>query len=336
MSEYKKIKIILKLIQELNQRTFPEIGVTELTTMEPLLELPHIGHRLYSFTANSHPQLMHELALIRELCWKAYGCGSNKETDLDFYDTNPASCYQQLLVWNSDTQRIIGGCRYVSLVELQRKLGTLPVMPAIRTCEMFELGKTFYEQQFPRLLEIQRLFVIPQKANELTSPTGRHSSNVVDSIFKGLGVICSRDKITCMTGRVLISPFLFSVAENDRLLSFLHQHFAAYGIMYPKPVFTTGAAAYLADKYSANTRNPNHRVAKLDRNIINQLPTLLKTYLTLAETFYFLGAVTEPELGNSLEIAIMLVLRDLKKSVMRRYLKPEFVTEITRLEKTVT
>ncbi|BBM89486.1 hypothetical protein COTS27_01186 [Spirochaetota bacterium] len=318
------IKIINKLKKNITAQVRHDLIKKELSQLTPLLTLPHIKQRVYKFQANTNMELMKQFAITRNICWHAYGCGGNPETDIDSYDTDPMSCYKQILVWDDDKEEILGGCRYVSLRELKEDLGYFPKEPKIRTWQMFDMSADFYNNYLPYLIEIQRLFIIPEKTYTFTSQSTKHATNVIDTLFKGIGMIIKKQSIKYLTGRVIFSPLLLSEKDNKRIINFLHDNFASYHLMYPKEQFRTAAFTELASNYTHDKIFNPKQISEISPKIIHSLPTLLKIYLTMAEKCYFLGAVDEPELNNSLEVAIMFALKDFKKKIMERYINKPY------------
>ena len=70
------------------------------------------GNELYVFDAHQRPNLMREVARLREITFRDAGGGTGKEMDIDEYDTleNP---FGQLIVWNPTDKEIVGGYRFI-------------------------------------------------------------------------------------------------------------------------------------------------------------------------------------------------------------------------------
>ena len=87
--------------------------IAELTEEHFMRKTNKGGNEIYTFDAHSAPNLMQEVGRIRELTFRSAGGGTGKETDIDEFDVDPQTPYQQLIVWDPQEQEIIGGYRYI-------------------------------------------------------------------------------------------------------------------------------------------------------------------------------------------------------------------------------
>ena len=69
-------------------------------------------NELYTFHANEAPNTMLEIGRLREEAFRAGGGGTGKAADIDELDLRPNG-YQQLVVWDPEAQKILGGYRYI-------------------------------------------------------------------------------------------------------------------------------------------------------------------------------------------------------------------------------
>ncbi len=67
-------------------------------------------NEIYIFRGYSKPNLMNEVARLREVSFRAAGGGTGKPSDQDDYDLKKNG-YQQLIVWNPVDKAIVGGYR---------------------------------------------------------------------------------------------------------------------------------------------------------------------------------------------------------------------------------
>lgn len=67
---------------------------------------------IYSVTYHNSPNLVREIARLREVTFRNAGGGTGKEMDIDTFDTRP-NPYKQLVVWNPEYKEVVGGYRYM-------------------------------------------------------------------------------------------------------------------------------------------------------------------------------------------------------------------------------
>ena len=54
-----------------------------------------------------------EIGRLRELSFRNAGGGTGKSYDLDEFDTREEAFYKQLIVWDPEEKKIIGGYRFI-------------------------------------------------------------------------------------------------------------------------------------------------------------------------------------------------------------------------------
>ena len=89
-----------------------ELLLEELTPEKKLRMTNKSNNEIYIFTYHDSPNLMREIGRLREITFRMAGGGTGKELDWDEFDTCE-NCYKQLIVWNPESQEIIGGYRYL-------------------------------------------------------------------------------------------------------------------------------------------------------------------------------------------------------------------------------
>ena len=80
----------------------------ELTDDKLLRTTNKAGNLIYLTTASESPNVMKEIARIRELAFRLCGAGSGKMFDMDAFDWAERP-YKQLFVWDPQNEEIIGG-----------------------------------------------------------------------------------------------------------------------------------------------------------------------------------------------------------------------------------
>jgi hypothetical protein len=89
-----------------------ELLKAELTPAKKLRDTNKSKNEIYIINHHDSPNVMREIARLREVTFRDAGGGSGLEIDIDEFDTmeNP---YQQLIVWDPEAEKILGGYRYI-------------------------------------------------------------------------------------------------------------------------------------------------------------------------------------------------------------------------------
>ena len=134
-----------------------ELIKAELTSNKFLRPTNKGGNLIYVTTAKESPNIMLEIARLRELAFRMAGGGSGKSYDMDQFDLMDRP-YKQLFVWDPQNEEIIGGYRYI----LGRDVEFLPDgQPNLITSEMYRSSDKFIKEYLPNTLELGRSFVHP-------------------------------------------------------------------------------------------------------------------------------------------------------------------------------
>ena len=89
-----------------------DLLLKELTPEKRLRMTNKSSNEIYIITAHDSPNVLREIGRLREITFRLAGGGTGKGCDLDEFDTCE-NCYKQLIVWNPESQEIIGGYRYL-------------------------------------------------------------------------------------------------------------------------------------------------------------------------------------------------------------------------------
>ena len=89
-----------------------ELILNELSLLEKVRDTHYGGNEIYVFDAQHSPNLMREVARLREEAFRSGGGGTGEAMDVDEDDT-ALDGYSQLIAWSPKDQEIIGGYRYI-------------------------------------------------------------------------------------------------------------------------------------------------------------------------------------------------------------------------------
>ena len=132
-----------------------EVLRQELTPDKQLRMTSRSNNEIYIVTWQDSPNVLREIGRLREIAFRAAGGGTGLDCDLDEFDTmeNP---YKQLIVWDPEVQKIIGGYRYILGPDIRfDKEG----QPILATSHMFHFSDEFIKDYLPYTIELGRSFV---------------------------------------------------------------------------------------------------------------------------------------------------------------------------------
>ena len=114
------------------------------------------AYRVYLTDAGRTPDIMREIGRLRETSFRDAGEGTGRSLDIDTYDTH----YQQLFLWNRETQEIVGGYRLGCTDKILAALGSRglysttlfdykPELLSYLSCAL-ELGRSFIRTEYQK------------------------------------------------------------------------------------------------------------------------------------------------------------------------------------------
>ena len=193
--------------------------IAELTEEHFMRKTNKGGNEIYTFDAHSAPNLMQEVGRIRELTFRSAGGGTGKETDIDEFDVDPQTPYQQLIVWDPQEQEIIGGYRYILCDHLSLNAEG---EPNLATTELFRFSDQFKSDYLPKMIELGRSFVHPIYQS---TRMGRKSVFALDNLWDGLGALTvEHPQIEYFFGKVTMYTS-FNIQDRNMILYFIDKYF---------------------------------------------------------------------------------------------------------------
>lgn len=79
---------------------------TELTTNTFVRNVRGGENKIFIVNIHNAPNTLREIGRLRELTFRAAGGGTDKDCDLDDFDTSE-QCYQQLIVWDQKLKKLL-------------------------------------------------------------------------------------------------------------------------------------------------------------------------------------------------------------------------------------
>ena len=133
-----------KIEEELNNDTF-------------IRKTNYCNHEIYIVDYKKQPNTTLEIGRLREISFRSSGGGTGKSYDLDEYDTRDEAYYKQLLVWDPEEKKIIGGYRFLTGTDVLNS----KKYDQTATNHLFNFSNEFLNNIFPYTIELGRSFVQP-------------------------------------------------------------------------------------------------------------------------------------------------------------------------------
>lgn len=279
--------------------------------MEKVRDTRHGGNEIYLFNANSSPNLMREVARLREEAFRAGGGGSGEELDMDEGDTAEDG-YNQLIAWDPKMREIVGGYRYI--ICHQKNPHNLS------TEHYFKFSELFREDYLPHTIELGRAFVQLKY-----QPTGdARCIYALDNLWDGIGALIAQNpEAEYLLGKVTIYSSYNEEARN-MLFYFLHKYFPdkqhlVEGIHPLKMLIDT-------EKYDQIFNGGNYAD---DYNILRNnirgykemIPPLINAYMNLSSSMKVFDTITNNDLGGLYDTGILISIKDIYPDKYERYTK---------------
>lgn len=276
------------------------------------------GNLVYDITAHTAPNVMREIARLREISYRHAGGATGQAMDIDDMDTMPCP-YHQLLVWDPENEQIVSGYRYL----LCRQATFSPDgQPYITSAHLFHYSDRFIRDYLPYTIEFGRAFVQPQY--QTREAGGTRALFALDNIWDGIGaVLYNHPEVRYMIGKVTIYPD-FDPRARDLIYAYLARyHSDREGLCAPyHPVAISPEAQAQADTLFAGNDvvADYHALQHAVRAQGTVLPPMFSAYLNLTETLRFFGNARNDQLADVYETGIMLDIADVHPDKLLRYL----------------
>lgn len=279
-----------------------------------LLRLSHKADNLiYDITAHECPNVMREIARLREISYRAGGGATGNEMDIDEMDTMDKP-YHQLIVWDPEHQQIVGGYRYLCGSDVQIRDG----QPFITSAHLFHYSERFIKEYLPNTIEFGRAFVQPMYQQR---EMGVKALFALDNIWDGIGaVLYNHPELRWMIGKVTIYPD-YNTTARELIYAYLNRYhkgeeglFEPYHLLLIRPIDTP---------FEGEDKQENYHI--LQRAIREQgtvIPPMFSAYLNLTNDLQFFGNAINDELANVYETGIMVDIDTVYQEKKDRYITP--------------
>ena len=248
------------------------------------------------------PVILNELGRLREITFREVGEGTNRSTDFDEFDLY----YHQLIIWDTDARKIVGGYRIGMGAEIIEQFG----IPGFYTHSLFKMSKGFKET-LQQSLELGRSFIVSEY---------QRKSLPLFLLWKGILYFLLKNP----QYRYLIGPVSISNTYSEKSKELIIRHIMANYYDYEK-----AALVKPRNRFKVKTNDPHLNEAMLhltpqlssldkfigDVDLNNHgLPVLLKKYLGLNAKIIAFNV--DPKFNNCVDGMLVLDIYDIPKSTI--------------------
>lgn len=306
-----------------------ELLKAELTPAKKLRDTNKSHNEIYVINHHDSPNVMLEIGRLREVAFRDSGGGSGLAADIDEFDTmeNP---YQQLIVWDPEAEKILGGYRYIlgSDIKLDEN-----GQPMLATAHMFHFSEKFIKDYLPFTIELGRSFVAPEYQS---SKAGTKALFALDNLWDGLGALAiQRPDMKYFFGKMTMYPE-YNRQARDLIQHFLFKHFEdKEKLVYPmEPLTIETDKAYMDSilkekEFKDDYKCLNTEVRRLGENI----PPLVNAYMSLSPTMKMFGGGVNHEFSEAEETCIMITFDEIYDAKIARHVDSFIDEKITNITK---
>lgn len=299
-----------------------DILKSELTPARKLRDTNKGGNEIYIVNHHDSPNVMKEIGRLREEAFRDSGGGSGMSMDIDDFDTmeNP---YQQLIVWDPDADKIIGGYRYILGNDIKMDENGQPLLA---TAHMFHFSDKFIKEYLPYTIELGRSFIAPEYQSR---QAGRKALFALDNLWDGLGALAiEKPDMKYFFGKMTMYPD-YNREARDLIQHFLFKHFKdEENLVTPlEPLKIETDINYLNsiltdDDFKSDYKLLNTEVRKHGVNI----PPLVNSYMNLSPTMKMFGGGINHEFSEAEETCIMITFDEIHEEKKERHIN-SFINE---------
>lgn len=304
--------------QDLNGIIAPvqtELLISELTKDKFVRTTNKANNELYIITAHDSPNVMREIARLREITFRMAGGGTAKSIDIDDYDTAEKP-YKQLIVWSPSDKQILGGYRFIIKDENSPETEEIN----LATAKYFKFSDEFKKNYVPYTIELGRSFIAPDFQGTGSSKRGLFT---LDNLWDGLGALMvNYPHAKYFFGKVTMYKHYNTDARNI-LLYFLNKHFSdTDNLVTPYKALQFDIdedymnSIFIGENYLEDYKILSKKVRELGENV----PPLINAYMNLSSTMKVFGTVSNTYFGDVEETSIMITIDDIYNAKKERHI----------------
>jgi len=272
------------------------------------------NNEIYIINHHNSPNVMREIARLREVTFRHAGGGTGKDIDIDEFDTS-SHPYQQLLVWNPLDKEIVGAYRFILCKDAEYINGKVH----LATTELFNFSDKFCKEYLPYTIELGRSFIQP-----LYQPSEQFRKGLfsLDNLWDGLGaIVLDNPSQKHFYGKVTMYTD-FNLQARDYILSFMKYYFPDKDNMVTpihSVTINTDVSEFLDQLKNLPYKEGHALLNKNVRALGENIPPLVNAYMNLSPTMKSFGTAINPTFGGVEETGILVTINDVYQSKKERH-----------------
>ena len=290
----------------------------ELNPQTLLRTTNRASNELYVVGAES-VNVIREIGRLREIAFRNDGGGTGRPLDIDEFDTDPAYGYKQLVLWDPESEEIIGGYRFCIC---DQAVFDREGQPILTSSHMFQFTKKFIRQYLPLTMELGRSFV---SVEYQSSKAGAKSLYALDNLFDGIAAIgvLYKKRIKYFFGKATIYTE-YPDEARELIMCFLHKYFGKGHrlLKIRKEVKVERKVRRRCSRlFKGLDFKEGYRVLKAEVQKFGvAIPPLVNTYMNLSPTMIYFGTGINDEFGDVYDSGILVTFMDMYPEKRKRHL----------------
>ncbi len=292
---------------------------SQLTKDKFLRTTNHGGNEIYVVDNNNAPDVIREIGRLREEAFRAGGGGTGRELDIDKFDTDSAYGYKQLVLWDPEAERIIGGYRYVLCDDIvYDKYG----QPILTSSHMFRFSKKFIKNDLQHTIELGRSFVT---IDYQSSKGGAKSIFALDNLFDGLGalMVMYKGRMKYFFGKMTIYR-QYPAPAREIIQVFLNKWFGAAKmrrVKLVKPARVKRPIKYMKVLKGLTFKDDYRHLKAFVSDFGVNIPPLVNSYMNLSPKMQYFGTGINDEFGDIYDSGILIPFKYITDDKINRHVK---------------
>ena len=305
---------------------------SQLTKDRFLRTTNHGGNEIYVVDNTNAPDVIREIGRLREEAFRAGGGGTGRELDIDKFDTDAAYGYKQLVLWDPEAERIIGGYRYVLCDDIvYDKYG----QPILTSSHMFRFSKKFIKNDLQHTIELGRSFVT---IDYQSSKGGAKSIFALDNLFDGLGalMVMYKGRMKYFFGKMTIYR-QYPAPAREMIQVFLNKWFGAAKmrrVKLVKPARVKRPIKYMKVLKGLTFKEDYRNLKAFVSDFGVSIPPLVNSYMNLSPKMQYFGTGINDEFGDIYDSGILIPFKYITDDKIERHvktLKPKLLIPLRNL-----
>ena len=304
-----------------------EILKSELTPCKKLRNTNKSHNEIYVINHHDSPNVMREIGRLREEAFRDSGGGSGLSMDIDEFDTMDHP-YQQLIVWDPDAEKILGGYRYILGPDIKLDENGQPLLA---TSHMFHFSEKFIKEYLPYTIELGRSFVAPEYQS---SKAGTKALFALDNLWDGLGALCiEKPNMKYFFGKMTMYPE-YNRQARDLIQHFLFKHFEDKDkLVTPlEPLRIETDKAYMDSILTEKEFKDDYKLLNAEvRRLGENIPPLVNSYMSLSPTMKTFGGGINHEFSEAEETCILITFDEIHEAKKARHIDSFIAEKVRRI-----